>query len=283
MPIQANLSFSSPNYFSDTISDHIVCSLDYFHTYSKIKPMNINLPNGTFVKAQISGSIHFSPSFAIHNVLYVLDFTFNLLSISKLLSTLEYVITFSNDSCQIQEASMLKTIASIHDHKYFLTILDDHSRYTWVILLKSKAEVKSHIQNFVALIENQFETTIKCIRSDNGLEFLLKDFFSSKGIIQQTSCVYTPQQNGRVERKHQHILNVARALMFQSQIPNNFWCYAIKHAMFLINHVPSPVILNKTPFELLYKQKPDFSMLKVFGCMCFASINTHHHKFEARS
>nr|KYP42362.1 hypothetical protein KK1_036235 [Cajanus cajan] len=98
MPIWANLYFSNPNYFSHTIYDHIVCSLDYFHTYSKIKPMNINLPNGTFVKAQIYGSIHFSPSFAIHNVLYVPDFTFNLLSISKLLSTLEYVITFSNDS-----------------------------------------------------------------------------------------------------------------------------------------------------------------------------------------
>ena len=104
---------------------------------------------------------------------------------------------------------------SIHGHKYFLTILDDHSRYNWVVLLKSKAEVKIHIENFLALVKNQFETSIKCIRTDNGSKFLLKDFFSSKDIIHQTSCVYTPQQNGIVERKHQHILNVARALMFQ--------------------------------------------------------------------
>ena len=104
---------------------------------------------------------------------------------------------------------------SIHGHKYFLTILDDHSRYTWVVLLNSKAEVKIHIENFLALVKNQFETSIKCIRSVNGPKFFIKDFFSSKGIIHQTSCVYIPQQNGRVERKHQHILNVVRALMFQ--------------------------------------------------------------------
>ena len=136
----------------------------------------------------------------------------------------------------------------IHGHKYFLAILDDYSPYTWVVLLKTKVEVKTHIENFVALVENQFETTIKCIRSDNGPEFLLRNFFSSKGILHQTSCVYTPQQNGRVESKHQHILNVARALMFQSKIPGNLWSYVVKHVVFLINRVPSPVIYNRIFF-----------------------------------
>ena len=140
-----------------------------------------------------------------------------------------------------------------------------------------------HIQNVVTLIKNQFQTTIKCIRSNNGPEFLQNDFFSSKGILHQTSCVYTPQQNGRVERKHQHILNVARALMFQSNIPKHFWSYAIKHVVFLINRVPSPVIKNKTPFELLYQEPPDFSMIKIFGCLCYASTNSPRQKFDVRS
>jgi len=102
--------------------------------------------------------------------------------------------------------------SSVHGHKYFLTIVDDFSHYTWIVLLKTKGDVHIHVQNFVSLIENQFHLSIKCIRSDNGPEFLQKDFFASKGILHQTSCIYTPQQNGRVERKHQHILNVARAL-----------------------------------------------------------------------
>ena len=61
--------------------------------------------------------------------------------------------------------------------------------------------------------------------------------------------------------------------MFQSHIPSNFWSYAIKHAVYSINRVPSPINGNKTPFELLYNQTPNFKMLKVFGC----AYVMHHH------
>lgn len=89
--------------------------------------------------------------------------------------------------------------------------------------MKLKSETASHIQNFVALAETQFQATVKTIRSDNGKELLLHDFYNQKGILHQTSCVETPQQNGVVERKHQHIMNIARALIFQSNIPKCFW------------------------------------------------------------
>ena len=135
---------------------------------------------------------------------------------------------------------------SMHGHKYFLTILDDFSRFTWVSLLKSKAKVQISIQNFINLMKNQFNIKIKIVNFDNGPKNLLKEIYASKGILHQRSCVETPQQNGRVERKHQHILNVARTLMFQSHILNNFWSYASNHAVYLINRVPSPIIRNKT-------------------------------------
>jgi transposase InsO family protein len=72
---------------------------------------------------------------------------------------------------------------------------------------------------------------VKAIRSDNGPEFLLKDFYDAKGILHQRSCVYTPEQNGRIERRHQHILNISRALMFQSKLPKKFWSYAVLHSV----------------------------------------------------
>jgi len=105
---------------------------------------------------------------------------------------------------------------------YFVTLVDDYSRYTWVCLIQSKSEVFTVLQNFLSLIKNQFDVSIKMFRSDNGREFVNSqcvDLFRSKGIIHQTSCAYTPQQNGLVERKHKHILEVARALKFQSGIP----------------------------------------------------------------
>ena len=75
-----------------------------------------------------------------------------------------------------------------------------------------------YIESFIKLIFTQFNKRIKIIRSDNGIEFVnnnLSKLFNDLGMIHQTSCAYTPQQNGIAERKHRHLLNVARSLMFQ--------------------------------------------------------------------
>ncbi|KAL8149308.1 hypothetical protein AgCh_006352 [Apium graveolens] len=102
----------------------------------------------------------------------------------------------------------------------FLTIVDDYNRFTWVHLLKNKSDTAAVISKFTIYVENQFNTSIKTFRSDNAKEFIegaLKSFSESKGILQQSSCVYTLQQYGIPERKHRHLLETARALFFQSK------------------------------------------------------------------
>ena len=105
-----------------------------------------------------------------------------------------------------------------HDNfKYFITLVDDFSKSTWTHLLSCKSNAFHILKAFILMVENQFNTTVKTIRSDNGLEFTSNEttlFFQSKGIIHQKSCPYTPQQNGVVERKHKYILETARALLF---------------------------------------------------------------------
>ena len=109
-------------------------------------------------------------------------------------------------------------VISLHGQKYFLTIIDDHSRFTWGFLMKTKSETREHLKTFISYVKTQFDTKIKVIRSDNGFEFNMPSFFNSKGNIHQTTCGETPEQNVIVERKHQHILNVTRSLLFQTKL-----------------------------------------------------------------
>jgi len=82
---------------------------------------------------------------------------------------------------------------------YFLTIVDDNSRFTWIHLLKSKDQTQTFLQAFFLFVETQFNSKIKVIRSDNGPEFNMSEFFSLKGVLHQLSCVESPQQNSVVE------------------------------------------------------------------------------------
>jgi len=112
----------------------------------------------------------------------------------------------------------------------------------------------------------------------------MPQFYASKGIVHQTSYVESPQQNGRVERKHQHVLNVGRALLFQSKLPKQLWSYAILHATHIINRVPSTLLKTKSPYFLLYKHTPNLYDLKVFGSLCYAStLQSHRTKLAPRA
>lgn len=106
--------------------------------------------------------------------------------------------------------------ASISGSHYFWTIVDDYTRCTWVYLMHYKSETCHLLKSFIQLVETQYSSKVKILRSDNGQEFDMPTYYSEKGIVHQTSCVSTPQQNGVAERKHRHLLNVALALLFQA-------------------------------------------------------------------
>ena len=81
-------------------------------------------------------------------------------------------------------------------------------------------------KNFHRMICTQFSTIVKVVRSDKGGEYIyggLQDFFTEHGMIHQTFCTNTPQQNGVAEQKYRHLLEMARSIMFSTQVPKSYW------------------------------------------------------------
>ena len=118
--------------------------------------------------------------------------------------------------------------------KWFITFIDDHIGLCWVYLLTDKTEVRSVSMNFHSMIQTQFHTKIKILRTDNGTN-LLSIYLQENCIIHQSSCVDTPQQNGVAERKNKYIFEVACVSLFTSHMPSQFWGDSILTATYLIN------------------------------------------------
>ncbi|KAG8639530.1 hypothetical protein MANES_14G152301v8 [Manihot esculenta] len=166
--------------------------------------------------------------------------------------------------------TIFELIKSVTGAYYIFTIVDDYSRFTWTYMLNSKTQVPSVLTHFLAHIENQFKTHVKAVRTDNGIRH-------------QRTCVYTPQRNGVVERKHKHLLQVARSLMFQSKFPSHFWSETLLTTTHLINRLPSEILKWQNPYELLHGHKPKLDYLRVIGSLCFATnLSPGKIKFSVR-
>uniref|UniRef100_A0A2N9FA47 Integrase catalytic domain-containing protein n=1 Tax=Fagus sylvatica TaxID=28930 RepID=A0A2N9FA47_FAGSY len=176
------------------------------------------------------------------------------------------------------------------DGLYYLD-LNWHAKEDTGQVHQEKSEVISIFQSFHQMILTQFNTRVQVLRSDNGGEYFKKElsaYFHAYGIIHQTSCVDTPQQNGVAERKNRHLLEVARSLMFAMSVPKSFWGDAVRTAAYLINRMPSKVLQFQTPLQSLSKTHALPTLLqippKVFGCVCYVHIHKQHRsKLDPRA
>ena len=172
-------------------------------------------------------------------------------------------------------------VPSLSGSEYFLSFVDDKSRYVWAYILKHKSEVFEKFMEWKAMVELQTGKKLKKLRSDNGGEYLSEQFtnyFKKNGIQRQLTIRKTPEQNGVAERLNRTLEEMMRAMLCESGLPKKFWAEALSTAVYIRNLCPTKSVVDMTPFEAWNGEKPDVHHLKVFGSTCYAHIPKDERK-----
>lgn len=159
--------------------------------------------------------------------------------------------------------------------KYFLTFIDDYSKFTTIFCIKSKGETASCFIEFVNLIENKFNKRVKKLQCDNGKEYLNRDiynFIRHKGIELLPCPPYVHELNGVAERYNRSAMDIGRCLMREAKIHRRYWPEFIKTAAYLKNRTIANTVENKTPYEIFFGIKPNVEHLKIYGSRVFVRI-----------
>ena len=151
--------------------------------------------------------------------------------------------------------------------KYYVTFIDDFSRYTKLYLLRSKDEAYNMFLLYKAEVENQLNKKIKRVRSDRGGEYvLMNDYCEKEDKINEVTPPYSPESNGTAQRKNRTLKEMMNAMLVSSNAPDNLWGEALLTACHLQNRIPYKKT-GKTPYELWKGYKPNLKYLKVWGCL----------------
>lgn len=151
---------------------------------------------------------------------------------------------------------------------YYVLCKDAYSAYRQIFFVSSKADIPDNVKKIINRTKIETGNDVLKVITDNGSEYLnlnLKQFLDEKGIIHQTSAVYTPEQNGAIERQIRTVAESARTLRLHSGLPKIFWAEAMSTAVYTLNRVINSLNKVKTPFELWFNRKPSLNNIHKFG------------------
>lgn len=160
--------------------------------------------------------------------------------------------------------------------KYFVSFIDDYSRYTVVFPIKSNNEVLLKFEEYRRMSENALGKKIQKIRTGNGAEYIGKDFeeyLTNHSIKRQCMVSGVPQRNSVAKNVNQKLLNMTRHMIKESGIPENLWADALVTACYVKNKCPSIAIHGKIPEELWTGKSVHTEHLRVFGCKAWIALN----------
>lgn len=179
--------------------------------------------------------------------------------------------------------------------RYFITFIDDLSRYGYIYLIHQKSQAVDVLEVFITEVERQLDRKVKIVRSDRGGEYYgrydelgqhpgpFAKLLEKRGICAEYTMPGTPQQNGVAERRNRTLMDMVRSMLSYSTVPISLWSEALKTAMYILNRVPSKAVPT-TPYELWTGRKPSLRHLHVWGCPAEARIyNPNEKKLDSRT
>ena len=158
---------------------------------------------------------------------------------------------------------------------YWVTFIDDSGRFRVAVPMKKKSDTFDCFKRFKAWAENKTGCRIGALRDDKGGEYVSKEFdnfCAEHGIQRQHSVRARPQQNGVAERANRTMEQGIITMLHQAGLPLSFWGEALAAYIHVWNKTPTSAVSGRTPYETFYGNKPDVSMLRVWGCVAYVHI-----------
>ena len=169
-------------------------------------------------------------------------------------------------------------------NQYFILFIDDFTRFVTVKLMKNKSCVKQQIMNYCTFIHTQYGRWPKKLKTDNASEYeATRSWLENNGIELKTSAPYSPQQNGVSERMNRTLLDLARAMRFEKNLPETLWGEAVLHAAWIRNRSPTAALDGNTPIRVLTGTRPNLSDVKEFGETVYVLEEIQKPKIEPRA
>lgn len=157
-------------------------------------------------------------------------------------------------------------IFSREGYKYFSTFIDDASKFVSIFLMKSKSQTLSCFKLFKNSFESQAAVKILSLRSDNGGEYLSKEFetyLSQFGISHEPGPPHSPELNRVAERYNRVVGERVRCALLSAGMAKSFWEDALRHIAHLNNSIPCHTPLGyKSPYAILQMPLPHPSLYK---------------------
>nr|GEW76489.1 polyprotein, putative [Tanacetum cinerariifolium] len=315
-------------------SDHMTGNSHVFNNFdTHASSFHVTIADGSISQVLGSGTVNLSPSTSLSSVLSLLKFSFNLLSVRRIMSNLQCSVKFypeyhvfkdlktkkiigrgrKCDGLYVFELEVSKSLVRLSSSSPF----EAHCRLGHPSLQSLKklcpeylhlsslncdsCEFSKHKRVHLSPQANKraaspfelvhYDVWGPCpITSKSGFKYFVtfvdpcylalsnkesirktfQSYMLQHGILQESSCVYKPAQNGVAEHKNRHLLEVAHAILFQMMVPKPFWADAVSTACFLINRMSPAVLGGNYPYSVIFPTKPLFPIdPKIFGSTCF--------------